>query len=128
MTTTLRPFDTNKHRPLSRKIEREWKSGESTVKPGEFRPTETVVCFSVHHCKNLKAFVARLTPYEHHDNFVQWSSDNPGFAILVERVGRYSEKGLAEFSKTAYQHLVENADHPDVAGVLSQVPGITVTA
>ena len=124
MPTTLRPFDSVSHRPEERRINKDWMAGESTVKPGEFRPTETVVCFSVHHCKNSKAFIARLTPHEHRDNFVQWSSANPGFAILTERVGRYSENGLFKFSKTAYQHLVENADHPDVVSILSQVPGI----
>jgi hypothetical protein len=126
--TTLRPFDISSHRPLSRKIEREWKSGEATVKPGETRPTETVIHFTVRHCKDRKAFIASLTPQEHHEQFIQWVSNNPGVTTLVERVGRYSEKALTEFSKKAYEHLVDNSDHPEVARVLNQIPGIVVAA
>jgi hypothetical protein len=126
--TTLRPFDTSTHSPLRRSIKRDWKAGEKTVKPGEFRPTETVVRFEVRHSKESKAFVANLTPIEVGDNFDQWNSDNPGVRTLTERAARYSEKALIEFSKKAYENLVENADHPHVAAVLSQVPGITVDA
>ena len=124
MTTTLRPFDITRQRPLSRSILREWRSGEVSVKPTETRPTETVLVFSVRHSKEAKAFIASLSPHEYGDGFSTWMSDNPGVQILSERVGRYSEKALIEFSKRAYEHLLANADDPRVSHYLDQIPDI----
>lgn len=124
MTASLRPFDITRQRPLSRTIIREWQSGESIVKTGETRPTETVLQFTVRHSKERKAFIADLSPHEHGDGFSQWVSDNPGIRILTEPVARYSEKALTEFSKRAYQHLLSVADDPRVAHYLDQIPGI----
>lgn len=124
MTITLRPFDSVSHRSEKREINKDWKSGEETVKPGEFRSSETVIRFSVYHSKERKEVVASITPLEYHDNFVQWNSDNPGVRILSERVGRYSEKALNAFADTAYKFLIENADDPRITKVLDQVPGI----
>lgn len=121
---TLRPFDTIKHTPHKRKIVKTWKSGVSTVKPGESRPTETIIQMTIRHSKEWKAFIADIAPCEEHEHFVQWRSDNPGIRILTERVGRYSEKALITFADRAYQHLLTVADDPRVTQYLTQIPGI----
>ena len=122
MTTTLRPFDHSSHRPLSRSIQRDWKAGEKTVKPGESKPTETVVRFEARHSKHSKAYIATLTPIEVGDHFEQWLSDNPGVRILTEPCARYSEKGLKEFCKRAYDLLIALADDPRLAKYIDQIP------
>jgi hypothetical protein len=122
--STLRPFDSSSHRPRSRAITREWKSGEVSLKPGEFRPSETVLKFSVRHSKEGKVLYASLRPVEVSEGMETWGSDNPGIRILSEPIKRYSEKALAEFSARAYARLVEFADDPRVAQYLDQIPGV----
>lgn len=123
--TTLRPFDSTSHRPLSREIKRLWKSGEQTFKPGEtLGPSETVIEFVIRHSKERKVFYATITPMEYHDGMVSWVSDNPGITIMQEPVKRYSEKALADFSARAYERLMEVADDPRVSHYLDQIPNI----
>lgn len=121
----IRPFD-RESALHSRKIVKEWRAGEETVKPGETRPSETVIQFEIRHSKERKAFTASVTPVEHAECFTQWCSDNPGIRIMSEPVGRYSDKALLDFADRAYARLVEVADDPRVAVYLDQIPGVRV--